>query len=295
MEIQYLQSFVMVAECGSLAEAARRLGLSPAAIAARIHALEEDLGATLVRREGRAVRPTEAGMKILELSRGVLRDIRDLRAVAGDGQHLGELRVGVFVSALNSVLAPVLRRFYAAHPALRVYVAPGPSIDLCRRVAEGDLDAAIVFEPQFAVAKTCTWQVLAQDPLVLLAPAALAGRGAHELLREEPFIRYDRATPAGQMVDRYLRDHAIRPRERLEVDGAQAIAAIVDQGLGVALLPDWSTQWSHGLSIARLPLPAPAPVRTVGLLWSAQGPRAALAQMFLREAQAVFKAGPAPA
>jgi DNA-binding transcriptional LysR family regulator len=294
MEIEYLRSFVIVAQCGSLAEAARRLDLTSAAVAARIRALEEDLGIALVKRSGRAVKPTEAGLKILELAGSVLRDVRDLRTIANDGVHLGELRIGVFVSALTSVLPPVLRRLYAAYPALKVFVAPGPSIDLCRRVAAGELDAAIVVEPQFAIAKTCEWQVLGEDLLVVLAPAGLTGHGAHELLRTEPFIRYTRSAPAGQMVDRYLRAHNIRPHERLEVDGTMAIAALVDQGLGVSLLPDWSSQWTRGMAVVRIPLPAPAPVRPIGLLWTMKGPHAPLAQAFLREAQAVFGAGAHP-
>ena len=102
MNIEFLHSFVMVAEAGSLAEAGRRLDLTPAAIAARLHALEEELGTTLVQRAGRSVRLTDAGLKILERSRSMLRDLRDLRAIAADSSLPGELRVGVFSSALTA-------------------------------------------------------------------------------------------------------------------------------------------------------------------------------------------------
>lgn len=293
MDARYLQSFVTVVEVGSLAEAARRLDLTPAAIAARVHALEEELGVALVKRAGRSVKPTEAGVKVLEPARSVLRDIRDLRAIAGDGIALGELRLGVFGSAMTSVLPPVLKRLYAKHPDLNVFVATGSSVELCRQVGIGAIDAAIVVEPQFAVAKSCAWVSLVAEPLVVVAPTELADREAHELLRSEPFIRYDRSVLGGQLADRYLRDQGIRPRQRLEIDGLMAVAALVEQGLGVALLPDWAPLWQSGLSIARLPLPERAPVRHVGLIWGERGPRASLAQAFLAEAQAVF-AKPAP-
>jgi DNA-binding transcriptional LysR family regulator len=294
MDARYLQSFVTVVEVGSLAEAARRLDLTPAAIAARVRALEEELGTTLVKRAGRSVKPTGAGVKILERARSVLRDIRDLHTIAGDGVALGELRVGVFTSAMTSVLPPVLKRLYARYPDLQVFVAPGNSVELCRQVGSGALDAAIVVEPQFAIAKGCEWRSLVAEPLVVVAPAALAGRPAHELLRTEPFIRYDRSVLGGKMVDRYLRDQGIRPRQRLEIDGLMAIAALVEQGLGVALLPDWAPLWQSGLAIARIPLPERAPVRHVGLIWDTQGPRVALAQAVLTAAEAVFaKAGSA--
>lgn len=288
MDIRYLQSFVTVVEVGSLAEAARRLDLTPAAIAARVHALEEELGVALIKRAGRSVKPTEAGVKILEPSRSVLRDIRDLRVVAGDGIALGELRLGVFASAMTSVLPPVLKRLYARYPDLNVFVATGSSVELCRQVSTGAIDAAIVVEPQFAVAKSCAWRSLVAEPLVVVAPAELAGHEAHELLRSEPFIRYDRSVLGGQLADRYLRDQGIRPRQRLEIDGLMAIAALVHQGLGVALLPDWTPLWQSGLAIARIPLPERPPVRHVGLVWGEYGPRASLARAFLAEAEAVF-------
>jgi DNA-binding transcriptional LysR family regulator len=289
MDVRYVQSFVTVVECGSIAEAARRLDLTPAAIAARIHALEEDLGAKLVKRSGRSVKSTEAGIKVLDRARGVLRGVRDMRALAKDGTPLGELRLGVFVSALMSVLPPVLRRLCAAYPELAVFVAPGNSIDLCRRVGAGELDAAIVVEPQFAIPKSCEWRPLIEEPLVVVAPAALAGRDAHELLRTEPFIRYDRTVWGGQLADRYLRDHGIRPQQRLEIDGLMAIAALVAEGLGVSLLPDWSSLWAGGLSLARITLPDRAPVRRSGLIWATRGAHASLSLALLREAEAIFR------
>lgn len=288
MDIRYLQSFVTVVEVGSLAEAARRLDLTPAAIAARVRGLEEELGAILIKRAGRSVKPTAAGEKILERARAVLRDIRDLKATAKDGESLGELRLGVFVSAMTSMLPPVLNRLYVRYPDLNVFVVTGSSVDLCRQVATGAIDAAFVVEPQFAVAKSCAWVSLMEEPLVVVAHQSMAGRDAHELLRNEPFIRYDRSVLGGQLADRYLRDQGIRPKQRLEIDGLMAIASLVDQSLGVALLPDWSSLWQLGMSITRIPLPSRAPVRHTGLIWGEQGPRASLALAVLKEAKTLF-------
>ena len=288
MDLRYLQSFVTVVEFGSLAEAARRLDLTPAAIAARVHALETDLGTTLVKRAGRSVKPTEAGIKILERANAVIRHVRDLRAVAGDGVSLGELRLGVFQSAMTSVLPPVLKGLYSKYPELSIFVEPGHSVELCRQVSSGALDAAIVVEPQFTIGKNCEWRALLEEPLVVVAPSAMAKMDAHELLSTQPFIRYDRSVLGGQLADRYLRDHGIRPHQRLEIDGLMAVAALVNQGLGVALLPDWTPMWNNGFDIVRIKLPARAPVRRVGLVWAQHGPRVSLAEAFLAQAQAAF-------
>jgi DNA-binding transcriptional LysR family regulator len=288
MNIETLQSFVAVVDAGSMAEAARRLDITPAAMAARIKALEEELGTPLVQRAGRSVRPTEAGLKILDRARGLLRDVRDLQAIAQDSKRLGELRLGCFVSALTSILPPVLKRLYESWAEMSVFVAPGASIELCRRVGTGELDAAIVVEPQFALAKSCEWHVFTEEPLVLVAHSSMAGGDPHALLREQPYIRYDRTVLGGQLAERYLRDQGIHPHQRLEIDGLLAIAALVDQGLGVSLLPDWPALWTSGMALARIALPGRAPVRRIGLIRNLQSPHAALSEALLDEAQAIF-------
>ena len=276
-----------------MAEASRRLDLTPAAVAARIHALEEQLGASLIKRAGRSVKPTEAGMKILERSKAVLRDIRDLQAVAGDGAALGEFRLGVFVSAMTSVLPPVLKRLYQKRPELKIFVTPGASIELCRKVGAGELDAAIVVEPQFSIAKGSEWDVLFEEPLVVIVPERLANaKDPHELLRTEPFIRYERSVLGGQLADRYLKDNNIHPQERIEIDGITAIASLVEQDLGISLIPNWPPLWRSGMPIAKIALPKRTPVRQVGLIWGKHGPRASLARAFLDEARAAYEAKP---
>ena len=83
----------------------------------------------------------------------------------------------------------------------------------------------------------------------------------------------------------YLAEHGITPRERIEIDGLGAIAAFVNQGLGVSLIPDWTPPWPAGLDVVKLELPPPVPVRRMGLAWMTQGPRAALARAVLKEAE----------
>lgn len=283
-----MQSFVAVVEAGSFAEAARRLDLTSAAIAARIKALEVDLGVELVKRSGRSVKPTESGMRILEDTKAVIRNIRDLRAMAIDGDQPGELRIGCFVSALTNVLPPILKALYQRHPEASVFVTPGGSVKLCSQVANGELDAAIVVEPQFSVPKNCVWQPFMEEPLVVVAPAHFEGGDAHELLSTQPFIRYDRNIYGGQLADRYLRDHRLRPKQRLEIDGLLAIVSLVHEGIGVSLIPDWSSMW-RSLDVARIPLPHRAPVRRNGLIWNKQGHHAKMAASIFRDAQAIFQ------
>lgn len=290
MDTRFLQSYVTVVECGSLAEAARRLDLTPAAVAARIRTLEEDLGVVLIKRSGRAVKATEAGLQILDQSRGVLRNVSDLRAAAADKEGLGQLRIGGFFSASTSILPPILERLYAELPELSVFVDVGYSPELSRKVIAEELDAAIVVEHQFVIPKACQWHPLTEEPLVVVAPGSYRGkRDAHALLRTEPFIQYDRRIWGGRLADRYLRERGIQPRVRLEIDGLMTIATLVSRGIGISLLPDWSPMWVPGLSLVRIPLPGSVPTRRIGLLSSARGPREQLVDALLRHAREICK------
>lgn len=290
METQFLQSFVMVVECGSMAEAARRLDLTPAAVAARVKSLEDSIGTPLVRRAGRTVKATEAGLRILGHARGVLRDVRSLQALAGDDGPLGEWRLGVSTSALTGIIPPLLHALYQRNPKLALYMEPGSSGILYERVTSGVLDAAVIVEPQFQLPKSCAWRVLVEEPMCVLAPTALAGQDPLHLLATQPFIRYDRNTWGGRTADQYLREHDIQPQERIEIDALNAVAVLVHHGLGVSLVPDWTPPWPEGVQVVRIPLPPPVPVRRMGLVWS-EGPKAALAKALLDEAATLLPRG----
>ena len=264
-----------------MAEAARRLGMTPAAVGQRIRALEDEVGTPLLSRAGRTVRPTEAGNAILARGRQILREVRDLRTLASGGMIAGEVRLGAISTALTGLLPPILVQLVADAPMLDLYVVPGTSVELYRRLLEDEIDAAIVVKPQFTLPKALDWQMLRTEPLIVLGPERAAGRDPHGLLRSEPFIRYDRNHWGGRLADLYLRQAGIRPRERLELDALEAIAVMVGRGLGISLLPDWAPPWPAGVSVAKIALPSNAPERQIGLVWSRTSSRIRLIRALL--------------
>src|SRR5690606_37538353 len=162
------------------------------------------------------------------------------------------------------------------------------SADLYRAVEAGDLDAAMVLQAPFALPKTCNWQLLREEPLVVLAPAHMAGCDPHALLREQPLIRYDRHEWGGRQADEYLRLAGIVPRERFELNALNAIAVMVDRGLGVSLVPDWAKPWPEGLNVVRIPLPQRSEPRRIGMVWSRSSVRIRLVSVLLEEGRVVL-------
>lgn len=290
MDTQFLNTFVTVVDQGSMAAAARVLNITPAAVAQQIRTLEREIGATLIARVGRTVSVTEEGSRILQRSRDLLRNVADLRSVANDNTVSGELRLGACPTALAGMLPDALARMVEAFPLINVFIKPGYSADLYRAVEEGDLDAAIVLQAPYELPKTCEWQLLREEPLVVLAPESMAGRDPHELLATEPLIRYDRHQWGGRQADEYLRSAGIVPRERFELNALNAIAVMVDRGLGVSLVPDWARPWPEGLRLVRIPLPDATVPRRIGIVWSRSSVRVRLVTVFLQESRKAMQA-----
>jgi DNA-binding transcriptional LysR family regulator len=263
------------------------LNITPAAVAQQIRTLEREIGAPLIARVGRTVSVTEEGSRILERTRELLRHVADLRSVAVDTQVSGELRLGACQTALIGLLPDTLARMVEAFPGINVFIKPGYSAELVRDVENGDLDAALVLQAPFSLPKTCEWQLLREEPLIVLAPAAMAGRDPHELLATQPLIRYDRNQWGGRQAEEYLRANGIQPRERFELNALNAIAVMVDRGLGVSLVPDWAPPWPEGLHLARIPVPNPSVPRRLGIVWSRSSVRERLVGVFLQESRRV--------
>jgi DNA-binding transcriptional LysR family regulator len=284
MDVRFLDTLISVIESGSVAEAARRLHLTAAGVSQRIRSLEDEIGVRLVARSGRTVRPTAAAAAILDRARTVQREVRDLKAIAAGGMLTGEVRLGV-IPSLCGLIPNILSRFAAAHPQIELRVSRNNSVELYRKLLDGEIDAAVTSHPTFAIPKTCEWAMLREEPFVLVTPGWMPQRHPHAILESEPFIRLDRQVYAGQLIDSYLRKAGIRPKERLELDGLEAIVVMVDRGLGVAIAPDWAPPWPEGLTLRKLALPDRSFVRRTGLLWMRASLRAGLIDAFLAQAR----------
>lgn len=287
MDIAYLNAFLLVVDTGSMSEAARRLDLTPAAVAQQMRVLDKEMGTPLLRRAGRTVAPTEAGHRLAERARGLLREFGDLKALVNDEAAARELRLGAINTALHSLLPEVLAAFAKRFPQVRVHIRSAMSVELYEAVQRSEIDAAVCLYPAFSLPKTLNWEQLRQEPLTVLAPQRWARRDPHELLASEPFIRYERSVGGGKQADRYLRKAGIVPNERFELSSLAAIAMLVDRGVGVSLMPDVAMSGWPGLKVVKLPLPGALESRRFGIVWQRASLRGRLIQGLVEEARRV--------
>lgn len=267
MDIRFLESFVTVVESGSVAQAARRLNLTPAALAQRMQALSSELGHPLVSRVGRTVRPTAAGIAILPQVKALIEQARDLRLAVNADEPSGQIRVGATASAMTGLIPDILARMRSAFPNVDFYMRPGSSADLYQALLVRDLDAALLIHPHFDLSKSLGWQTLREEKLLLVAPQGTDLSDPHAAIMRYPFIRYDRDQWGGQIVDKYLVEHDLRVQEWLELDALDAIVTLVARGMGVAVIPDWAPPWPAGLQLERIILDAGA-IRRTGVMWN---------------------------
>ncbi|MFD0668390.1 LysR substrate-binding domain-containing protein [Ramlibacter sp. MAHUQ-53] len=127
--------------------------------------------------------------------------------------------------------------------------------------------------------------MLRQEPLVALVPQSQSHQEPLDLLRTQPFIRYDRSLGGGKHADRFLRQHGIEPAERFELSSLLAIAMMVHEGLGVSLVPDIGSPLTAGLRVASLRVDDSGEARRFGVLWQRGSPKSQLISAFLQQTQ----------
>lgn len=272
METRFLETFVAVAERGSVAAAARAQGLTATSVAQRLQALEEDLAVRLVTRVGREMKLTPAGDRLLDQAHRILDEVRALKADAsasvGDAL-IGTLRVGAISTALTGLLPEVIGRWASEHPALDLRIYPGSSALLHEGLLAGDYDVVISAAPPFVLPKTIRSHLLRLEPLVCLYPGRVAAAGAdpermiRDIFESERFIRYDALSWGGRLCDAYLRDKRVPVRELCSLDALEAIALLVERGVGATLVPDWAPPWPDIPSCRKVVVADPAYARRI--------------------------------
>jgi DNA-binding transcriptional LysR family regulator len=283
LQTEFIDSFVTVVECGSVAEAARRLNITPTALAQRIATLEAEFGCALVVRSGRTVRPTDNGLRLASGARNLQRALRELRAgVLGHDVPM-EFRLGSIATALAGWLPRRLAALVKRHPEVDIRIDAGVSRDLYHALLDDRLDAALIVAPPFELPKSLHWRTVREERLIVLAHKRFTDADPLQLLAAEPLIRYDRHNWGGSLADHYLQVQRIQPRQRIELDELHALDLLVGLGLGVSLIPDWARAAPLPENVVALQLPGEAPNRVIGFAWPAGSAHAAFVDLLTTE------------
>jgi len=289
-----LEYFARVAAAGNFAAAARALGQTRAAVSRRVAVLEAEVGAPLFARSTRSFGLTEAGRRLLGRARLVLEAAeaarRDLRA-RGDVLG-GTLRVTSVPMFGQAVLGPLLARFQARHPQLRIEMRfTARQVDLLRE----DVDLA------FRLTERPPEDCIAQ-PVLPFAVRAYAAPSPELPLRGPSALAAARCLVFGAPVDALSlqwsadpdgRKQAVTVRPAIVADDVGSLLAVARAGGGVVFAPDFCARddLARGTLVEalpgwRLPIPEGDAVQAITLPLAVAPESARTLVRFVREALA---------
>lgn len=262
---------VAVAELNSFTRAAERCLVVQSALSHQIARLEKELGARLFDRTSRRVRLTPAGTAFLPAARQCL-DAAE-RAAAEVAAAVGEIRGRLAVGAISSVTAVdiprALRDFHQRYPDVRISLRVSPSELLVEQVQDGALDVAFLGLPTTAQPHGVAARALARDRLVaVVAPDhPLADEPVVDLLRlsREVFVDLPANTAGRVQSDQAFAAAGLGRDVAFEVTNAEFLVRLVEQGLGIAMLP---SAYAAQLTGVRTIEVTDAPARVEYAIWS---------------------------
>lgn len=252
IDLTSLQLFVAVCELGSIGRAAEREFIAASAVSKRLSDLEATLDTPLLYRHTRGVKLTPAGETLLHHARSVLFSLEKMQAELSeyaDGVR-GHVRIHANISAIVQFLPEDLGAFSQEHPQVKIDLEEHLSTEVVRAVLEGAADVGICHA---GVAAGHELQTLPyrQDELALVVPRAhpLARRQA---VAFEETLDFDHVgLHSNSSIYLAMREAAAGAgraiRLRIHVTGLDAMCRMIDNGLGVGVMPRRAFHLMHGV------------------------------------------------
>jgi aminoethylphosphonate catabolism LysR family transcriptional regulator len=236
MNYAQLRAFHAVASEGSFTRAARVLRVSQPTVSSQVKALETAYDVRLFDRQGRKVRPTEQGAALFDITRRLFGlEVEAEEALVGAlSLERGQLKVGAD-SPPHAM--PLLARFHARHPGIRLALVSGNARDVAGALADYRVDVAVMAgDPPPPPLLAFPFR---EDPLVLIGGPrhALARRGRARFaeLAGQAFVLREPTSLTRQMFESALRRAGVAVRTVLEVDGREALREAVAAGMGLGV------------------------------------------------------------
>lgn len=244
MDFESLSTFSGVARSGSFANYAREKGADPSWVSRQIAALESELGIRLFERTTRRLSLTEAGRIYLDRIAPLLEELSAARDMARDSvaEPSGTLSVTASVAFGERWLMPRIAAFRAAHPKVLLNLN---LTDAVVDIAAEGIDVALRLGPSVSGAVVAA-KLFDTSYNVVAAPSYLERHGVPERLHDlQNHTGLHFALPGLRAEWRFRKNatsavQILSPKPGLAISNALALRRAALDGLGVALLADWT-------------------------------------------------------
>ena len=264
MTLDKYQTLMSVVDCGSLTRAAAELGVTQSAVSHSLDSLEKELGFTVIRRSRAGVQLTSEGERLLPAVNALLGSAEQLNqtAAAIRGLDAGTVRIGAFTSVAVHWLPAVLKEFQTDYPKVEFKLLNGDYHDVEQWLSDGSIDIGFVTVP---CALDCECIPLVEDRLLAILPedSRFASYPRFPLVEceTEPFISL--LESSDHDARRALEAAGVHPNVRFYTKDDYAIIAMVEQGLGMSIMPELLLKGRRDRLLV-LPL-VPEAKRTIGI------------------------------
>ena len=266
--IRILKNFLVIARHKSVAAASREIGLTPAAAGQQIQQLEEEIGIELFDRTKRSLTLNTNGRALIEPIQEIIARYESLGSNL-KSELSGTIVIGALVSSLMGAFGKTLNELKLRYPDLEIKLLAGLSSNFLDQILEGSIDGAIVTESPFALPQNVQWTELYREPMILITPVPTSKKDTRPSPSKIklPFIRFERNTWTGHLVDQTIKANKLAIEESMELNSVEAIIELVRQGIGYSIVPKLANiQWENDRQLAIQKLVGKPIHRKVGLL-----------------------------
>ena len=168
LDTDQLRSFVAIVDTGSFTRAAERVNKTQSAVSMHIRRLEEQLGRPLFLKQGRGVKLSDDGEKLVDYARRMLELEAQALADISRKALAGRIRFGIPDDYAETFIPEIMSRFGRRHPLVEMSVVCEDSLTLCDRVAAREVDMAVVT----VCSDVRGAEILREEPLYWVSGAA---------------------------------------------------------------------------------------------------------------------------
>jgi len=245
LDVRRMRVLREVAVRGSFSAAAEALSFTQSAISQQIAALERETGMTLVQRNARSVRLTEAGEALVRHTEAILRRLSEaeaeLEAIAG--VRGGRLRMASFESAAATLMPLAIADFRSGHPGVELSLIIGEPEDVQPQLKSGALDLVIAFDSRVrGEVDGISRQHLISDPMFLVMPVDHPRAYKRHIriadVADDAWVAGTTDCEFNRLIRRACAAAGFEPRIEFQTDDYTAMQGLVAAGVGVSLIAE---------------------------------------------------------